>query len=114
MSTVNVSLLGSMSGECTGYKVYKAGATTYLTSGELLHNDYSATVDFADGKTIYLKGLYKAKIKVARGDSGGVFYVKLEGKYYPLGITESVSKDGVYGCFVKDDEIMGAFDVAYY
>lgn len=96
----------------TGFTVYKAGATTYLTSGKLVDYAYSTNVNTANEGTVVMKDLYRAKIKVGSGDSGGIFYTKDDGQYCALGITESVS--GKYANFVKWNNIDDKFNINFY
>ncbi|MCI9125997.1 MAG: hypothetical protein HFG28_02210 [Eubacterium sp.] len=96
----------------TGFTVYKAGATTYLTSGKLTDYSYSTNVSDAENGTVTMKDLYRAKIKVKQGDSGGIFYTKDDGEYCALGITESIS--GNYANFVKWNNIDDKFNIYFY
>ena len=92
--------------------MYKAGATTYLTSGKLTDYSYSTNVSDAENGTVTMKDLYRAKIKVKQGDSGGIFYTKDDGEYCALGITESIS--GNYANFVKWNNIDDKFNIYFY
>lgn len=91
----------------TGFTVYKAGSTTYLTSGTLTSYNYSATIG-----NVAFKDMYKAKIKVKSGDSGGIMYTKDDGEYCALGITKC--SDGTYSGFIKWNNIDDSFEIYFY
>lgn len=96
-----------------GETVYKAGATTYLTKGKLSHVDYTANVHISSTDSyVTLKHLYRAKIKVDAGDSGGVCYQYYGDEYVAIGIVES--KSGDYANFVNAGCIDESFDYYYY
>ena len=56
--------------------------------------------------------MYKAKIKVKSGDSGGIMYTKDDGEYCALGITKC--SDGTYSGFVKWNNIDDSFEIYFY
>lgn len=91
----------------TGFTVYKAGEKTYLTSGKLTSYNYSTTID-----DVEFKDLYRAKIKMRKGDSGGIFYTKDDGNYYALGIAKCFNNS--YAAFVKWNNIDDAFGIYFY
>ena len=53
-----------------------------------------------------------AKIKVRKGDSGGIFYTKDDGNYYALGIAKCFNNS--YAAFVKWNNIDDAFGIYFY
>ena len=91
----------------TGFTVYKAGEKTYLTSGKLTSYNYSTTID-----DVEFKDLYYAKIKVGKGDSGGILYTKDDGDYCALGIAKCSA--GAYAGFIKWNNIDDAFGIYFY
>lgn len=91
----------------TGFTVYKAGSTTYLTSGTLISYNYSTTIG-----NVAFKDMYEAKIKVKSGDSGGIMYTKDDGGYCALGITKC--SDGTYSGFIKWNNIDDSFEIYFY
>ena len=78
-----------------------------MTSGRLTSYNYSTTIG-----DVAFKDMYKAKIKVKSGDSGGIMYTKDDGEYCALGITESSS--GSYANFVKWNNIDDSFEIYFY
>ena len=102
----------------TGVKVYKAGSTTYLTTGELIDYNYSTVLgydldnDGVDESEIQIKNMYRAKIKVRSGDSGGALYCKDEGDYCALGVTCCASTN--YAAFIKWQNIDDKFEIYFY
>ena len=91
----------------TGFTVYKAGSTTYLTSGTLTSYNYSTTIG-----NVAFKDMYEAKIKVKGGDSGGIMYTKNDGEYCALGITKC--SNGTYSGFIKWNNIDDSFEIYFY
>lgn len=79
-----------------GSTIYKSGAATYLTSGEVISSSCSITVD---GTTF--THIIKTDYKSAGGDSGGVVYVKYNDKYWAVGIHESHSNNYSYAVSAK-------------
>ena len=92
-----------------GTLVYKAGATTNITSGQIASNDSISKTN--DGMTIY--DTYKCYYVSDSGDSGGVVYTgNGVGAKSVLGIHRSHSS--AYSYAVKIENICEAFDVSLY
>ncbi len=72
--------------------VYKAGATTYLTSGKILSVNYSVNYD-----GVVIKDLILTSCTAGKGDSGGVLYEKYAGAYEQLGVQSGVLVDSQVG-----------------
>lgn len=82
-----------------------------LTPGKLTSYNYSCNVN-DNGNIVSMKDMYRAKIKVQSGDSGGIMYTKDDGDYCALGITESASGD--YANFVKWNNIDDSYEIYFY
>lgn len=93
---------GSSYNPAAGEKAWKAGSTTYLTSGKIV--DTWATTRTETGT---ITDVYKTNIKVEGGDSGGVFFQKDDCKEYSvMGILKS-SGSG-YSYYVRIENIQKA------
>ncbi|MCR5691774.1 MAG: S1 family peptidase [Eubacterium sp.] len=88
-----------------GTKVWKSGASTYLTKGKIL--DTNATT--ATNSGLYT-GLYMTNLKAKAGDSGGLLYMKKKkGGYAALGICKSSNSQ--YSFYIPLKKITKALDI---
>lgn len=91
----------------TGATVKKEGFATNLTSGKILSSDYTSVTD--DGVTVY--HTISADYSSAKGDSGGIVYMVVNGDAVPAGIHRAGGSVAVF-CTVQ--KVIDYLDVTPY
>ena len=92
----------------TGANVKKEGYKTNLTTGKILSSDYTSRTD--DGMTVNHTVL--ADYRSAKGDSGGLVYMVVNGDSIPAGIHRGGNGSSAVFCTVK--RVIDSLDVTPY
>lgn len=110
-------LTGNCADPMYGQRVYKSGATTYLTSGIVNSTSFAGYIMDANGVTNFFWGLFTTSSDmVSYGDSGGVAYV-LNGSVNSgnaVGIVTARGDDYTYSIFSKASKINSQLSLISY
>ena len=94
-----------------GTIVYKVGAKTYKTSGEVTSTNYNTT-----SNGVSFSNLTKTKAHCEEGDSGGLVYMYHNGSYKPVGIVKGYGSTlfSTFSVYVKASEVVSQMSVYPY
>lgn len=108
VSGVNIVGNHYVTGFLTGATVKKEGYATKMTSGKILSTDYTSRTE--DGVTVYHTIL--TDYRSAKGDSGGIVYMVVNGDSVPAGIHRAGNGSSAVFCTVQ--KVIDYLDVTPY
>ena len=90
----------------SGEQAWKAGSTTYLTTGKIIDTWVSVTTE-----TGTITDVYQTNVKIAGGDSGGLFFQKDDtNKYSVMGIVKASGSGYSYHVRIEDiQKVLGLY-----